>query len=44
MLGFFIILLACQLAAEVLVIATGLPGPVVGMAVLFAGPVLFQLL
>jgi putative effector of murein hydrolase LrgA (UPF0299 family) len=39
MLGFFIILLACQLAGEVLVIATGLPlpGPVVGMAVLFAG-------
>ncbi len=39
MLGFFIVLLTCQLAGEVLVIATGLPlpGPVVGMAVLFAG-------
>ena len=42
MLGFFIILLVCQLAGKVLVIATGLPlpGPVVGMAVLFAGLVL----
>jgi holin-like protein len=39
MLGFFIILPSCQLAGEVLVIATGLPvpGPVVGMALLFAG-------
>lgn len=39
MLGFFIILLSCQLAGEVLVIATGLPlpGPVIGMALLFAG-------
>jgi len=42
MLGFFIVLLVCQLAGEILVIATGLPvpGPVVGMAVLFAGLVL----
>lgn len=39
MLGFFIILLSCQLLGEILVIATGapLPGPVVGMAILFAG-------
>lgn len=46
MLGFFVILLTCELAGEVLVIATGmpLPGPVVEMAVLFAGLELFQLL
>ena len=39
MLGFFIILLCCQLAGEVLVMAGGLPlpGPVLGMALLFAG-------
>lgn len=39
MLGFFIVLLSCQLAGEVLVIATGvpLPGPVLGMALLFIG-------
>ena len=39
MLGFFIILLTCQLLGEVLVIATvaPVPGPVVGMALLFAG-------
>lgn len=39
MLGFFIILLTCQLLGEVLVIATGLPlpGPVIGMALLFIG-------
>ena len=39
MLGFFIILLSCQLLGEVLVIATGLPlpGPVIGMALLFLG-------
>ena len=39
MLGFFIILLSCQLLGEVLVIATGLPlpGPVIGMALLFVG-------
>ncbi len=39
MLGFFIILLTCQLLGEVLVIATGapVPGPVIGMAILFAG-------
>lgn len=39
MLVFFIILLGCQLLGEVIVIAAGLPlpGPVVGMALLFAG-------
>lgn len=39
MLVFFIILLSCQLAGEVIVLATGLPvpGPVVGMALLFVG-------
>ncbi|MCB1855808.1 MAG: CidA/LrgA family protein [Halieaceae bacterium] len=39
MLGFFILLLSCQLLGEVVVIATGLPlpGPVIGMAVLFVG-------
>ncbi len=39
MLAFFIILLSCQLVGEVLVIATGLPlpGPVIGMALLFVG-------
>jgi holin-like protein len=39
MLFFFIILLSCQLAGEVIVIATGLPlpGPVVGMALLLTG-------
>lgn len=39
MLGFFIVLLSCQLVGEVIVIATGLPlpGPVVGMALLFIG-------
>jgi len=42
MLGFFIVLLTCQLAGEVLVIASGLPvpGPVLGMALLFLGLVL----
>ena len=42
MLGFFIILLICQLLGEVLVIASGLPlpGPVVGMVLLFVGLVL----
>ena len=39
MLGFFIILLSCQLLGEVLIIATGLPlpGPVIGMALLLVG-------
>jgi len=39
MLGFFIVLLSCQLLGEVIVIAAGLPlpGPVVGMALLFVG-------
>lgn len=39
MIGFFIVLLLCQLAGEVLVIASGmpLPGPVIGMALLFVG-------
>jgi putative effector of murein hydrolase LrgA (UPF0299 family) len=38
-LGFLTILLVCQLAGEVIVAATGLPvpGPVLGMALLFAG-------
>tara|TARA_R110002110_G_scaffold415561_2_gene650812 strand:+ start:12921 stop:13271 length:351 start_codon:yes stop_codon:yes gene_type:complete len=39
MLKFFILLLVCQLAGEVLIIASGapLPGPVVGMGLLLAG-------
>lgn len=39
MLGAITLLLACQLAGEILTKATGLPlpGPVVGMALLFAG-------
>jgi holin-like protein len=39
MLAFFILLLVCQLTGEILVVATGvpLPGPVIGMALLFAG-------
>jgi putative effector of murein hydrolase LrgA (UPF0299 family) len=39
MVGFFIVLLLCQLAGEVIVIASGapLPGPVIGMALLFIG-------
>lgn len=39
MLGFFIVLLSCQLLGEIIVIAAGLPlpGPVVGMALLFIG-------
>jgi len=39
MLGFFTLLLVCQLVGEVIVAATGIPvpGPVVGMAILFCG-------
>lgn len=39
MLGFFALLLVCQLAGEVLVVASGLPvpGPVAGMVLLFTG-------
>jgi holin-like protein len=39
MLGAITLLLVCQLTGEVLTMATGLPlpGPVVGMALLFAG-------
>ncbi|MBL8838865.1 MAG: CidA/LrgA family protein [Alphaproteobacteria bacterium] len=39
MLGFLTLLLVCQLAGEVLVRLAGapVPGPVVGMALLFAG-------
>ena len=39
MVSFFALLLVCQLAGEVLVVATGvpLPGPVVGMVILFVG-------
>ena len=39
MLNFFIVLLVCQLVGEILVVATGgpLPGPVIGMALLFCG-------
>jgi putative effector of murein hydrolase LrgA (UPF0299 family) len=39
MLSFFILLLMCQLIGEVFIVATGipLPGPVVGMALLFIG-------
>lgn len=39
MLNFFILLLVCQLAGEITVVATGvpLPGPVVGMVMLFIG-------
>lgn len=42
MLSFFIVLLLCQLAGEVIVVTTGipLPGPVVGMTILFVGLVL----
>jgi holin-like protein len=39
MLGFFTLLLVCQLIGEVIVAATGIPvpGPVIGMAILFCG-------
>ena len=39
MLGFFALLLVCQLCGEVIVMAAGIPvpGPVVGMAILFLG-------
>jgi len=39
MLSFFIVLLVCQLTGEVLVAVTGipLPGPVLGMLLLFIG-------
>ncbi len=39
MLGYLTVILCCQLAGELLVAATGLPvpGPVIGMAMLFAG-------
>ena len=39
MVSFFALLLVCQLAGEVFVMATGvpLPGPVVGMVILFIG-------
>lgn len=39
MLNFFIVLLVCQLAGEALVVGLGLPlpGPVVGMLLLFIG-------
>jgi holin-like protein len=39
MIRFFTLLLMCQLAGEVLVVAFGLliPGPVIGMVLLFAG-------
>ncbi len=42
MIGFLIVLLLCQLAGEVIVVASGvpLPGPVIGMAILFAGLVI----
>ena len=39
MLNFFLLLLICQLIGEVVVVAAGipLPGPVIGMALLFLG-------
>ena len=39
MLNFFVLLLLCQLAGEVVVVSLGipLPGPVVGMVLLFVG-------
>lgn len=39
MLGYLTLIFACQLAGELTVAATGLPlpGPVAGMAILFAG-------
>jgi len=39
MLGFFTLLLVCQLVGEVIAAATGIPvpGPVIGMAILFFG-------
>lgn len=42
MLFFLTLILSCQLAGELLVVATGapVPGPVVGMVLLFAGLVL----
>ena len=45
MLGYLTLLLSCQLAGELAVAATGLPvpGPVVGMALLFAGLLIFGL-
>ncbi len=38
-LGFLTLLLVCQLAGEIIAVATGLPipGPVIGMALLFCG-------
>ena len=45
MLGYLTLLLACQLAGELLVAALHLPvpGPVCGMALLFAGLLIFGL-
>jgi holin-like protein len=45
MIGFLTLLLSCQLAGELAVAATGLPipGPVCGMALLFAGLLIFGL-
>ncbi len=45
MIGFLTLLLSCQLAGELAVVATGLPipGPVCGMALLFVGLLLFGL-
>lgn len=42
MLGFFALLLVCQLLGEVIVMVAGIPvpGPVVGMAILFLGLVI----
>lgn len=39
MLTFFTVILSCQLLGEIIVVASGLPlpGPVVGMALLFIG-------
>lgn len=39
MLGFLTLLLCCQLAGELIVVASGLPlpGPVIGMIILFIG-------
>lgn len=43
MLGFFILLLVCQLTGEIIVLVSGipLPGPVIGMAILFTGLLLW---
>ncbi len=45
MVGYFTLLLCCQLAGELLVAATGLPvpGPVCGMVLLFVGLLIFGL-